>query len=160
MYYVKDIESIGGLFIKERVIKKGFRYEIIKCLLYISGEKFQVLLQEFKRGKGIVLDVVAENGEEQNLKREKLDNLIEKYSRNENSLIAYYQQKREEVKRKSSFLLRFDVILIICSLNKLIKLYCNGLLFTTQGMTAGFTFIVGILLLFGIESLRSLYTRG
>ena len=88
MYYEKDIESIGGLFIKERVLEKKFRYEIIRCLLYVGGEKFQVVLQEFKQGKGVVLDVIAENREEQLEKREKLDFIIEKYSRNENAPIG------------------------------------------------------------------------
>ena len=80
MFYVKDIESLGGLFIREKVVKKGFNYEIMECLLYIMGEKFHVVLKEYKKGKGVVIEVLEYNNEEAYEQRQKLEDILERHA--------------------------------------------------------------------------------
>lgn len=159
MFYESDIEAIGGLFIRERVVEKNFNYELIECLLYVAGEKFRVLLKEYRKGKGIIVDV--KNIDDDKFKdKYRLYELLDIYGEVEGAPLALYRKQRANIKIKASFLRGFNFIVLMNSFSKFLYHYEHGSLHTEQGFIAIGSVMAGIALVFIIEQVKQRYIRG
>lgn len=110
VFYMLDLLSVGGLTVNEQILKKGFGYTINKALLYVNGSKFQVIVKEYNKGYGLILDVLENKTNNKEEERLRLEEIIEEYAKPKNSLIRELRKERQEVLLKTKVL----NILTIC----------------------------------------------
>lgn len=160
MFYVSDIEAAGGIFIREKLLKKTFKYELIECMLYIAGEKFHVLLKEYKSGKGIVVEVKHENEEDPFKEYDRLEEILYNEEMEEFSFVASNRRMRSINKIKITILKFLNTIVLLQSLQNLFICMKQAALLQPKGMMAITTSIIGIVLLFVIDSMGDRFNRG
>ena len=160
MFYVSDIEAAGGIFIREKLVKKTCRYELIECLLYIMGEKFNVLLKEYKRGKGIVVAVKHRDDNEPFKEYDQLEQILLTMEGRDYCSIIENKRYRSLNKKKETILNIFNTAALAQSLTKLIICFENGKLLQMEGIIACITSIISIFLFFIIDETTKRSNRG
>lgn len=161
MFYVSDIEAAGGILIRERVLKKAFGYDVIECLLYIAGEKFKVVLKEYKKGKGIILEVKCDNEEDPyNNEYYKLVNILFQEEMGEGSFIIRNKKIRHINRLKAAVLKILTWISLLQSTTNIISCIQEQAILQPRGIVAVTSTIIGIIFVFLIDRMTYRYNRG